>query len=70
MENGTDDLKENPTYNIDIQRRVIAATMTLHSFITLSNLWDVDFDYDRPISNVPTENYDLDEDEERNNTLM
>lgn len=35
MENGMDDLKENPTYNINIQRRVIAATITLHSFIRL-----------------------------------
>ena len=44
--------------------------MALHNFIRLSNLGDVDFDSDYPTGNVPTENYDLDEDEERNNTLM
>ena len=68
MENGMDDLKENPTYNINIQRRVIAAIMALHNFIRLSNLGDVDFDSDYPAGNVPTEDSDSDEDEEHNNT--
>lgn len=46
-----------------IQRRVVGAIMTLHNFIRLSNLGDVDFDLNYKTGNGSTEDFDPDEEE-------
>ena len=61
-------LKEKLRYSIVQRRRVDAATMALHNFIRLSNLGDIDFDSYYSTGDVLTEDSDLNEDEEHNNT--
>ncbi|CAH8278714.1 unnamed protein product [Arabidopsis lyrata] len=56
-------LCEFPRYDIDVQKRVVTATMGLHNFIRISNYFDEDFVEvmgDTNINNVNSEN-DLDD---------
>ena len=47
--------------------KLFAVSMDLHNFIRLSNLWDVNIDLNYSTDNVPTEDFDSNEDKEHNN---
>ena len=46
-----------PRYNIEVQKRVVVATMGLHNFIRISNF--IDDDFAETLGQSPTDNVDL-----------